>query len=309
MPTDAPAGSSKSVEAAHAVPASVTLSGFGFLLLASLIWGVNWPVTKFLLSELPPLSARGVGGVVGAAITFAAAAVRHETLVPPAGQWRRLIAAAGLNFTAYLGFTTLSLLWLRASEAAIIAYTLPIWASALAWPLLGERPSLARSTGMLLGLSGVVLLLAAEPPVDAWAKIPGVLLALAAAVLFALGTVQAKRAPLGMPPVAGVAWQAGIGTLPLLLAGLLVEDPHFGAIDTAGWLALGYSGALAFGLAYITWFRALRLMPASLATIGSLLVPAIGVVASALMLGEPLGLREIGALGLTLSGVVLAARG
>ena len=41
---------------------------------------------------------------------------------------------------------------------------------------------------------------------------------------------------------------------------------------------------------------------------GTLLVPLIGTVAAGLALGEPLGLREAAALGLTLSGVTLALR-
>ena len=38
----------------------------------------------------------------------------------------------------------LALLWLPASEAALIAYTMPVWTSLLAWPILGERPNLLR---------------------------------------------------------------------------------------------------------------------------------------------------------------------
>jgi drug/metabolite transporter (DMT)-like permease len=208
-----------------------------------------------------------------------------------------------------MALTTLSLLWLRASETTILAYTLPIWAALLAWPLLGERPTPARAIGLVLGLSGIVLLVAHTTPGDAdlTAKLPGVAFALAGSMLFALGTVLAKRAPVAMPPTALVAWQTGLGLLPLLLFWLLFEQPDFAALDALGWGALAYGGALAFGLAYVAWFAALRRLPASVATIGSLLAPVIGVLASVAMLGDPLGLREIGALALTLSGVALAA--
>ena len=40
----------------------------------------------------------------------------------------------------------LALLWLPASEAALIAYTMPVWASLIAWPVLGERPTLLRTS-------------------------------------------------------------------------------------------------------------------------------------------------------------------
>jgi drug/metabolite transporter (DMT)-like permease len=286
----------------------VSVPGLGLLVATGLMWGLNWPFVKFLLTELPPFSIRAASGLIGTAIVVAIALARRESLRPPPGQWGRLCLAASLNVTAWMALTTLSLLWLRASETTILAYTLPIWSAVLAWPLLGERPTAARGLGLLLGLAGVGLLVAHGAPdgVDPWAKLPGVALALAAAMLFALGTVLAKRTPVTMPPAALVAWQTGLGMLPLILLWLVFETPDFAALDTRSWLALAYGGGLAFGLAYITWFAALRRLPASVATIGSLLAPVVGVLASAAMLGDPLGLREIGALALTLSGVALA---
>ncbi|HEY9344459.1 MAG TPA: DMT family transporter, partial [Inquilinus sp.] len=162
--------------------------------------------------------------------------------------------------------------------------------------------------GLVLGLSGIVLLVAHGTPGEAGiaAKLPGVAFALAGSMLFALGTVLAKRAPVAMPPTALVAWQTGLGLLPLLLAWLLLEEPDFGRLDAGRWAALVYGGALAFGLAYVAWFAALRRLPASVATIGSLLAPVVGVLASVALLGDPFGLREAGALALTLGGVALA---
>jgi drug/metabolite transporter (DMT)-like permease len=285
----------------------MNLQGAGFLVITSLLWGANWPVMKFLLSEVPPFSARTMSCAVGLALMLGVAAARREKLMPPKGQWRRLLISAGLNFGAWMSFTAVGLASLRASETAILAYTLPIWTVLLARPLLGERLTAARSLGLLLGLSGVCLLVFSEPPAVAWTKLPGVAFTLMGAMSFALGVVLSKRAPLNMPPFAAVCWQTGLGMLPLV-AGMLVERPDFAAVDAHGGLAFVSSGALANGLGYITWFAALRRLPASLVGIGSLLVPAVGVVASAAMLGEPLGWREAGALALTLSGVAIASR-
>ncbi len=51
--------------------------------------------------------------------------------------------AAVLNVMGWMVLMGLALLWLPASEAALIAYTMPVWASMLAWPVLGERPTVA----------------------------------------------------------------------------------------------------------------------------------------------------------------------
>ena len=61
-------------------------------------------------------------------------------------------------------------------------------------------------------------------------------------------------------------------------------------------------------IAYVTWFGAVERLPASVAAIGTMLVPVIGVVVSAIVLREPLGLSQIAALVFTVAGVALAAR-
>ncbi|MDE2006583.1 MAG: DMT family transporter [Rhodospirillales bacterium] len=270
-------------------------------------WGFNWPVSKYLLSVLPPFAMRTLCCGAGAGFAFALAAARREPLWPPADQWGRLIAFALMNYGAFTILTTLSLYWLPASEAVIITYTLPIWAGALAWPMLGERPTPARIAAMALGLGGVALLVGGAGVAASWAQLPGALCGLGSAWIFALGTVVAKRRPLAMPPVAGVGWQATLGTLPVAVLAVF-ETVHLGAMPAIAWGAIGYVAVLPMVLAYLTWFRALKLLPANTAATGVLLAPAIGVFASAALLGEPLGPRQLGALAMTLAGVALAAR-
>ena len=61
-------------------------------------------------------------------------------------------------------------------------------------------------------------------------------------------------------------------------------------------------------IAYLAWFRALKLVPASTAATTVLVSPMIGVIGSTLLLGDVLGPRQIVALVMTLTGVALAAR-
>jgi drug/metabolite transporter (DMT)-like permease len=69
-----------------------------------------------------------------------------------------------------------------------------------------------------------------------------------------------------------------------------------------------YMTLIQFCLSYVCWFAALERLPATTASIGTLLVPVVGVLASAAILREPLGIREIGALAVTLGGVAVALR-
>ena len=98
------------------------------------------------------------------------------------------------------------------------------------------------------------------------------------------------------------------GRVPIALAGTLLEHPHIAALSSAGWFALGYMILVGHCIAYDTWFGAVERLPASVAAIGTMLVPVIGVVVSAIALHEPLGLSQIAALVFTVAGVALAAR-
>jgi drug/metabolite transporter (DMT)-like permease len=104
------------------------------------------------------------------------------------------------------------------------------------------------------------------------------------------------------------AWQIGLGCLPIAIVGLAVEQPHLDALTHVGWLSLLYMTLIQFCLCYVCWFAALERLPAATASIGTLLVPVVGVLAAAAMLNEPLGVREIAALVITLGGVAVALR-
>ena len=104
--------------------------------------------------------------------------------------------AALLNVTGWMVLMGLALLWLPASETALIAYTMPVWASLLAWPVLGERPTLLRTVSLVMAFAGLAAIMGGNGVTASAAKLPGILMALAGSIGFALGTVLAKKLPL-----------------------------------------------------------------------------------------------------------------
>jgi drug/metabolite transporter (DMT)-like permease len=283
-------------------------AGLVFLAITSVGWGFNWPITKFLLGYLPPLTLRGTTGVIGAILLAILAIARGQSLHVPVAQWPRLAAAAFLNVGCWMVLMGFALVYLPASEAALIAYTMPVWASALAWPILGERPNLLRVLALLMAFAGLSAILGGNGIAASMAKLPGIIMALGGALGFAVGTVLAKKWPLRLPPVSAAAWQIGIGCLPIAIIGLLIERSDVAGLTTFGWLMLTYSTVVQFCVAYVAWFAALARLPASVAAIGTMAVPVIGVTASAIALHEPLGTGQIAALVFTLGGVTLATR-
>ena len=286
----------------------ITPAGLMFLAITSLGWGFNWPINKYLLSELPPLTLRGSTGMVGAGLLAGLALLWGQSLRVPRELWPRLVLAAVLNVAAWMVLMGLALLWLPAGEAALIAYTMPIWASLLAWPVLGERPTLLRVIALVMAFAGLAAIMGGNGFAATSAKTPGIIMALCGSISFAAGTVLTKKQPLNLPPLSAAAWQIGLGCLPVAVVAPFIEQADFAAISELGWILIVASTVVQFCIAYVCWFAALARLSASVAAIGTMVVPVIAVVTSALVLHEPLGPGQIAALFFTLAGVVLATR-
>ncbi|WP_371234358.1 DMT family transporter [Pseudomonas sp. QE6] len=283
------------------------LPGILCLLVTASGWAINWPAMKLLLQVWPPLFSRGLAGVIAAVVLIAIAALQGQRLIPQRQALPRLTAAAFTNVFAWMGFSTLAMKWINVSEGVLLVYTMPIWVTLLAWPLRGMRPTASGFAALLLGLAGVTVLLSAHGLSIAPGQALGVGFALAAAVLFALGTVL-NDGPFPLAPIVSTAWQVGLGCLPMLLFGIVFEHPRLDALGPGPLACMAYMTFVPMGVCYLTWFGALQRLPASVAATGMLLVPLLGVLSAAVMLGDAIGTREVLAMTLTLSGVALVLK-
>lgn len=268
-------------------------------------WALNWPLMKILLQQWPPLFSRGLAGVVSALILFSIAKARGQALEVPREAIPRLLFASFTNVFAWMGLGTVAMKFVPVGEGTLIVYTMPIWAMLLAWPLAGTRPRLVDAAAIVLGFGGLAVLLGASGLSFDGGRIIGIVLLFSAAILFAIGNIL-NRTPLPMPPLVVVAWQVGLGCLAMLILGIAFEQPNYGALTAGGLACQAYMTLVPMGICYLTWFETLRRLPPSSASTGMLLVPLIGVISAALILGEPLGLREVVAMVLVLGGVTLA---
>ena len=117
----------------RAPPSHARWHGFLFLAITSIGWGLNWPAIKILLRDWPPLFSRGVAGIAAAVILASIAAARGDSLKVPRGTMPTLLFASFTNVFAWMGFGTMAMKYLSISEAALLVYTMPIWAMLFAW--------------------------------------------------------------------------------------------------------------------------------------------------------------------------------
>jgi drug/metabolite transporter (DMT)-like permease len=270
------------------------------LVLLSIGWGFSWPMMKIALDEIPPLSMRAMTLGLGAATLALLVRLGRRRFALHGGKAIAHVCIAGiLNVAAFALFTAFAQLNAMTSRVTIVVYSMPIWASLMAWPILGERFTLWRSLAVLLCAAGLAVLI---DPLLAAGVPGGILLALGAAVSWAAGTVYLKWAEIKADPFTVTFWQLVISVIVVGAVLPFAEgSPHVAQASREAILALLFVGMVGSGVAYYLWFDAVRRLPTMTASLGVLSVPVIGVVTSIWLLGERPTLSDMIGFGLMLA--------
>jgi drug/metabolite transporter (DMT)-like permease len=263
-------------------------AGKARLLLAMLavVWGTSWPMMRIALDEVSVWTLRGVGYAIGTAILFAVIALRGHSAAIPRGHARLHVLVAPMFHVVGFGlFSAFAQLSATTSRVVIVNYSMPIWASLMAWPVLGERLNARSVVGLALCIAGLVTLIypAAAVPQSAH----GLLLALGCSLCWAAGTIYMKWARIPGDLLAITAWQMVPGVV-VFAAGYLIFEgiPHPALVSPKATFAILYNGFLGTGLAFILWFAIIARLPTATASLGALATPVVGVLSSMLILSE-----------------------
>lgn len=283
------------------------------LLAIGLLWGFNWAAVKLALHDMSVWSMRACGLGLGAALLFALAATTGRSLRVPRRERPALFLAGLLNVTAFNLLSATAQTLMPTSRAAILAYTMPVWAAVLARLFLHERFDRWKWAALALGGAGLAIVVAPlAPHLGEGGTALGVLAILGSAWSWAAGTILTKKVGFTADPVATTAWQLLVGAVSAL-AGLLVfalpaGTGHILPLTAGGWAGLLYNGVLGIALGYFLWFGVVARLPASTAAIGVLIVPVVGVVSAMLVVGDrPTGFDAAGFV-LILAAVVVNMR-
>ena len=281
----------------------------GTLLLigaVTLLWGLNWPAMRAAVVELSPLTFRVFCVVVAGFGLLAIAALGKEPMWPRRAAWRPILLLSLVNVTGWQMLSALALQHIGGGHGAIIAYTMPIWATLLSAMWLKERIDGRKILALGLGMAGMLALFGKD--LGALGETPlGMLYMLAAALCWALATVGIKSYRWGIGIIALSGWQLVIGGLPIVIAWLWLEpSPDLSRLTWRGVVAAVYAATVALIFCFTAYNKIVTLLPASVAAVSTLAIPVFGVMTSAWLLGEPVGPGEIAALALVLVALSLA---
>ncbi|HYD96342.1 MAG TPA: EamA family transporter [Noviherbaspirillum sp.] len=276
-------------------PADILLA-----LVVVLVWGFNFVVIKLGLQGLPP--------ILFTALRFVFAALPMAFFLRrPAVPWRLLAGYAAFQFA--LQFTLLfsgMQLGLPPGLASLVIQLQAFFTIGLAVVVLGERPRAAQIVGSLIAFSGMVLV---AMHLDTPATFAGFLMVIAAGLSWGVGNIFTKR--IGkVDALALVVWGSLLAAPPLLLASFALEGPAaiVAALSQVNRISAGAvlfqawpTTILGFGI----WSMLMRKYPAATVAPFTLLVPVVGMLSAALVLGEPLQWWKLAAGLLVLAGLAL----
>jgi drug/metabolite transporter (DMT)-like permease len=277
------------------------------LVAAAACWGTATAISKRAVDEIAPLTLLPIELAVSVAVLLTASAVSGERRLPTNNRaalgWLGVLNP-GLSYA--LGLAGLARI--TASASALLWATEPVMIALLAWWVLRQRPRPALLSGVLVALTGV-LLVVAEP--DIGLSIVGVMLTVTGVGACAVYTVLSSRY-LGDESTLGVVLvqQSSALALAILLGMISLITGRSGSltdVSPTGWTSALTAGALYYGVAFWFYLRGLRTCSPAIAGLFINLVPVFGLASAAVVLDERLVATQWIGCGLILAAVTLVA--
>jgi O-acetylserine/cysteine efflux transporter len=268
--------------------------------LVAAIWGLNFVIIEVGLDDFPPLLLSALRYLLAA---LPLVVLRGVPSVP----WRWVIAVG-----VVIGVVKFSLLFIGmdvgmpAGLASLVLQAQALFTVVFAAFVLRERPAASQWVGLAIAFGGLALVAGG---LEGAATPTGFALVVAAAAAWGVGNLVLKRAA-PPDPLRFMSWLCVVPPLPLLCLSLAFEGPAeigqaLARVDLGGIGAVLYIAFAATTVGWALWARLMGLYPASMVAPFALLVPIFGLAFAALLLGEPVGAREIAAAALVLGGVML----
>jgi drug/metabolite transporter (DMT)-like permease len=265
----------------------------------TILWGNNWLAIKLALDHADPVIMNVHRTLLAVVALFAVMLWRGGVFWPTS--WRAAAITGLFQTTINFGSTTIAVAEGGIGRTSVLLFTMPFWTLLFAWPVLHERVRGMQWVAVAVGLTGLTLV------VEPWhwqGSLAAKFWAVLAGIGWAAGTVAIKyfQRSERLDMLSLMTWQMTLGVLPLLPLAFF-RDAAPTDWSAGYWLAIFYVGVLSSAFGFLVWVMVLRRLPAGTASFGTLLIPVIALVTSALHLGERL--NPIEWFGIALLGVGL----
>jgi len=273
------------------------------LLIVGVLWGLNWPAVKFMMAELPPFTIRAIAFPLAALILISIAFIKKQRLLPTRDELVPLIVTGVFLVFAFNMLTSLGQTLTDASQAAIVAYTMPAITAVLSVIYLKEPVNRRIVTALFLGMLGIVILLSHDYT-NLVARPVGTIVMLMAAFFWSIGNITLKARKWRMESTARAAWFFTISTVLAWPVVWLFEEPselQMPSLPVVTTMVFHVLGPMV--VCYQLWALLVARLPVSVAAISVLTAPVVGVLSAVVLIGEELNWQRAVALLLILASI------
>ena len=262
------------------------------VVVLTLVWGTNWPLFPIAVREVSVWTFRAVSLIGASLVLLAFARIHDESVRIPRAHWGTMVTSSLAYFFVWNVASAYAAVLIPSGQAAILGFTMPLWAALITWAVMGERPGARVLAALGIGGLGVVLLIVNG--IDAYAKAPlGFSLGLLAGVGWAVGTVILKRSPVPVSPLVLTAWQLLIAAVPIAISAFWFgRDAAWFMPSTTSILLIMYITLVPIAIGNVAWFAIVRMLPANVAAMSAVMVPVVAMASGAIIHREPLGLVQ-----------------
>ncbi|MEO8678899.1 MAG: EamA family transporter [Vicinamibacterales bacterium] len=271
-----------------------------------IVWGTTYLAIRVALETVPVFLLAGLRWFA-AGVMLAGILVATGRRLPGRAMWGPLLLLGFLMNVLGNGFVVWGEQYVPSGLTAVVIATVPFWSVGIEALLpRGEKFSLRAMIGLLVGFSGIIVLVWPDLTMGGAggrAFVTGVLGIQIACAAWAAGTSYTKRHRLGEDPFAASALQMVFSGIMLLTIATATGEWSALTFTTRSLAALVYLTIVGSLVAYTAYLYAIKHLPISTVSLYAYINPVIAVVLGAFLLAEPLSPRIFTAAGLVLAGM------
>ena len=275
-----------------------------------LAWGTNWPVTKMIVHDVPPIWATAMRCMIAAIALAPLLWAQGTFIIPRRGDLPVVFCTAMLHLVAFSALVAAGLQFVPAGRAIVLGYTTPIWVAIGASLFLSEAITRRRAIGIGFGLAGLAVIF--NPLTLNWGDrqvLLGSGMILIAAFCWAANIVYVRAHRWISTPFQLVFWQVLLAAAVLTVIAWLTEGaPRIVWTMRLSALLL-YSGIVCTAFANWAMTMVNRSLPAVTTSLCLLATPLLGIFSAAAMLNEPFEPSLFLAMTLIIGGIALGTVG
>ncbi len=264
-------------------------------LVLCLIWGSTWLFIKLGLEDLPPFTFAGIRFVIASTILFSLIAVRRLSLPRKHSDWVLVAGTGVLAFCINYGLLFWGEQYISSGLAALLQATIPVFGLVIAhFYLPGERMTLPRVIGIVMGVAGVAVIFSNQLSVAGPRALAGSAALVLGSASAAYSNVLVKARGKNLDPAILAAGQMLFGLIPLFLIGIPLEgNPvrfHWTGMAIAALFYLAIVGSV---VAFLLYYWLVQNMDVTNTMLIALVTPVVAVTLGVLVLNEELNWRTL----------------